>query len=78
MAKASAEAGPQGRPRLQHRLAGWWSHWLGRHAPLMDDPAPGRLDRFDGVTPGSERSSLPERLGGSGAAPDLPGREAAR
>jgi hypothetical protein len=24
---------------------------MNRHVPLMDDPAPGPLDRFDGVTP---------------------------
>jgi hypothetical protein len=23
---------------------------MNRHVPLMDDPAPGPLDRFDGVT----------------------------
>ena len=50
--------------------------WLGRHAPLMDDPGLGRLDRYDGVAPGSESPARPEHLGGSGAAPDLPGRGA--
>ena len=74
MAEAAAEAAPQTRSRLHDRLAGWWSHWLGRHAPLMDDPGLGRLDRFDGVAPGSESPARPERLGGSGAAPDRPGR----
>lgn len=74
MAEAAAGAAPQRRSRLHDRLAGWWSHWLGRHAPLMDDPGLGRLDRFDGVAPGSESTARPERLGGSGAAPDLPGR----
>jgi hypothetical protein len=74
MTEAAAEAAPQPRPRLHDRLAGWWSHWLGRHAPLMDDPGLGRLDRFDGVAPGSESPARPEHLGGSGAAPDLPGR----
>ena len=74
MAEAAAEAAPQPRSRLHDRLAGWWSHWLGRHAPLMDDPGLGRLDRFDGVAPGSESPARRDRLGGSGASPDLPGR----
>lgn len=76
MAEAAAEAAPQPRSRLHDRLAGWWSHWLGRHAPLMDDPGLGRLDRFDGVAPGGESPARPEHLGGSGTAPDLPGRGA--
>lgn len=77
MVEAAAGAVPQRRSRLHDRLAGWWSHWLGRHAPLMDDPGLGRFDRFDGVAPGAPGSGSPARpegLGGPGTAPDRPGR----
>jgi hypothetical protein len=76
MAEAAAGAAPQRRSRLHDRLAGWWSHWLGRHAPLMDDPGLGRLDRFDGVAPDAAGSGSParsERLGGPGTASGRPG-----
>jgi hypothetical protein len=76
MAEALAGSAPEHRSRLHEGLAGWWSRLLSRHAPLMDDPGLGRLDRFDGVEPDSVSPARPGRLGGSGAAPDLPGRGA--
>ena len=64
MAEAAAGAAPQRRSRLHDRLAGWWSHWLGRHPPLMDDPAPGRLDRSPWwLIPGMASLPVPPKSG---------------
>ena len=50
IAQAHGAASPHPHPRPTGRLRAWWSRWMSRHVPLMDDPAPGPLDRFDGVT----------------------------
>jgi hypothetical protein len=54
---------------------------MNRHVPLMDDPAPGPLDRFDGVTPRGgmlgkppavrrpDRSDQPDRADQHGGGP---------
>ena len=76
IAQAPGSAAPQRQPRRDGRLGTWWSGWLARHVPVMDDPAPGRLDRLDGVTgaPGAAIPTVP--TGRPNAPADRPARRA--
>ena len=80
MAEAPGGAIPRRQPRdpsrRQGRLSGWWSRWLHRNVPLLEDPAVGRLDRMDGVTPLHTPAPAPS-VAEQDTTADRPGRGAA-